>query len=243
MRNLAKTLRVSLPSCATTGNLLCGFLSIFYTVDGRLVLAAWLIVIGGLMDALDGKIARFTQAPSRFGVEFDSLADLCSFGAAPAILIYNYNLYPLGGWGVMMSFLFLLCGAIRLARFNVRLVGFDKEDFCGLPIPAAAVTIASYVAFSSSVVGRLSATGLSAPLVVLLSVLMVSTLEYDTLPKFAPHSAKDRWKLAMFLSAVLLAIFFTNKVFFPIILIYAMSGPVRWVFRIVSDREVARAMR
>jgi len=245
MRNLIKTkaIKMSLPSCVTTGNLFCGFLSVFYTIDGRLVLAAWLIILAGFMDALDGKVARLAHAPSRFGVEFDSLADLCSFGAAPAILMFHYNLYFLGAWGMMMGFLFLLCGAIRLARFNVRLTGFDKEVFSGLPIPAAAGTLASYVVFSQNVLESLNIISLSAPLVVMLSILMVSALEYDTLPKFAPHSAWNRCKLGFFLLAVFLVIFFTDKVFFPLSVVYVMSGLIRWFLHLVSDREVAGVMR
>lgn len=234
---------MSLPSFVTTGNLFCGFLSVFYTIDGRLVFAAWLIILAGFMDALDGKVARFIHAPSKFGVEFDSLADLFSFGAAPAILMFNYNLYFLGNWGMMMGFLFLLCGAIRLARFNVRLVGFDKKSFSGLPIPAAAGTLASYTIFSQNVFASLNNIELAAPLVVMLALLMVSTFEYDTLPKFAPRSTRNRVKLGLFLSAVLLAIFFPDEVFFPISLAYAMSGLVRRLFHFISDRQIAGVVR
>ena len=145
--------KVALPALFTVGNLLCGFLSLLYAVDGRFVPAAWLIIVAWFMDGFDGKVARLTHSASRFGVELDSLADLCSFGLAPTVLILRYRLYALRGWGIALGFLFFACGAIRLARFNVQVEGFVKKNFCGLPIPAAAWAIASYTLFGEQVWG------------------------------------------------------------------------------------------
>ena len=140
---------------------------------------------------------------------------------------------------ILISFLFLLCGAIRLARFNVQLTGFEKENFVGLPIPAAAVTLASYIIFSEKVWERFKVSEFSISLVVALSFLMVSTLEYDTFPKFTFDSPWNTFKLIFFVVAVVLIIPLADEILFPVCLLYVISGLVRWVFRLVSDSEVA----
>ena len=134
-----------LPNLFTLGNMLCGFYSIISTIEGRFHHAAVAIFIAALADGLDGKIARLTKTCSRFGVEFDSLADLVSFGVAPALLIYIWALRPYQRVGWLAAFLFVICGALRLARFNVQVYTSENKYFTGLPIPAAATTIASFV--------------------------------------------------------------------------------------------------
>src|ERR1035437_6238636 len=137
------------PNFVTTLNLLCGFYSIILSIQRDFSRAAWAIVIASCFDLLDGRIARLAKATSSFGSEYDSMADLMSFGVAPAILMYQWCLAPLGdaGWGT--GFLFVACGALRLARFNVRHDLVPKGQFQGLPIPTAAGVVATLVIFNT----------------------------------------------------------------------------------------------
>lgn len=236
---MRRHLRGAFPTVLTIGNLLCGFLSLHYIVKGSFVSSAWLIIVAWFLDGFDGKVARLTGSVSRFGVELDSLADLCSFGVAPAFLMVQAQLYVLSGWGMVVGFLFCTCGALRLARFNVQIKGFAKENFTGLPIPSAAVTIASYLLFGRETWPRLQGVSFSAGLVVVLSLLMVSTLEYDAI-KFSLDSWWDRCKMAILVGGALAVALFPNKVLFPLSMMYVSSGMVRWVIHLPgSGRAVA----
>ena len=233
--------RSALPSLITICSLFCGFLSIFYTIHGKLLPAAWLIVIAGFLDAFDGKVARFFDTPSNFGIQFDSLTDICSFGVAPAILMLHYyqDLLDVRWLPFAACFLFLLCGALRLARFNTGLKGFEKENFSGLPIPAAAGTFAAYIVFTQRVWESAHEPQVAISLCAMLSFLMISTFEYEAFPKFTFGSRKDRLKLAVSLGIILLVIIYTDEVFFPLALFYSLSGVIRWLFNLITDREVA----
>ena len=126
-----KITRAVVPSLFTTLNVFCGFLSIVSTHHGQITNAAIFIILAAVFDTLDGMMARITRSSSQFGVELDSLADVVSFGAAPSFMIYRAELSAWANWGLLISALPLIFGAIRLARFNVQLVGFDKEYFNG----------------------------------------------------------------------------------------------------------------
>jgi len=121
-----------LPNLITMGNMFCGFFAIVSAFNGAFFRAAVAILIAAVMDGLDGKVARLTNTSSRFGMEFDSLADLVSFGVAPAILIYAWALKPFGRFGWAAAFLFAVCGAMRLARFNVQADSSESKNFTGL---------------------------------------------------------------------------------------------------------------
>ncbi len=134
---------VLLPSLLTTGNLFCGFFALLLTVEGRFTDAALAIFVAMVMDLLDGRVARLMKATSQFGVEFDSLADVVSFCVAPAFLVYSFALKDLSRPAWFGAFLFVICGALRLARFNVQTGTVDRRFFIGLSTPAAAGVIAS----------------------------------------------------------------------------------------------------
>ncbi|MGC9329694.1 MAG: CDP-diacylglycerol--serine O-phosphatidyltransferase, partial [Candidatus Hinthialibacter sp.] len=136
-----------LPNLFTLGNIFFGFYSIISSISGSFVRAAFVIIIAGFFDVFDGKIARATNSSSKFGVEFDSLADLVSFGVAPGVLVYLWALKPLGRIGWLGAFLFLVCGALRLARFNVQIDVVSSDRFVGLPIPCGAAMLASTLIF------------------------------------------------------------------------------------------------
>ena len=131
-----------LPNLVTTGGLFAGFYGIVATMKGDYQLAAWFILISAVFDALDGKVARLTGTTSRFGVEYDSLVDLVSFGVAPGLLMYSWALQPFGKFGWLAAFLYVVCGALRLARFNIQVNTVESRRFVGLPVPAAAGMVA-----------------------------------------------------------------------------------------------------
>lgn len=142
-----------LPNMLTTGNLFFGFFSIIKALHGDFTTAAVAILLAAVFDILDGRVARLTKGTSEFGVQYDSLCDLVSFGLAPAFLMFQFSLNSLGRMGWIISFIFLACGALRLARFNVQSsIGSTNGDFTGLPIPMAAAPIACYIALIGELV-------------------------------------------------------------------------------------------
>ncbi len=223
--------RAVVPSLFTVLNMFCGLMSIIYTGQQDYILAAWFIILAAIFDTLDGLMARITKSASAFGIEFDSLSDVVSFGAAPAFLVYGVHLQTLEGLGVLLSSLILVFGALRLARFNVQLVGFDKEYFIGFPIPSSAVTIASFIlTFYDSAMGLNGvARGVLAPMVVVLSFLMVSRIKYDATPEFTKRGIKKHpWRFMAF-TAGMVAIFVTRgKALFPFFVLFVLSGPLRY---------------
>ena len=167
-----------LPSLLTTGNLFCGFLALVLASQQRYTEAAISIFVGMLMDMLDGKVARMTKTTSQFGVELDSLADVVSFGVAPAFVLYSMALAPLGRAAWLGAFLFVICGALRLARFNVYAGVTDKRYFVGLPIPAAAGVVASMVLLlGTDDIPRWLGAAIAAG-TYLVAILMVTTFRY-----------------------------------------------------------------
>src|SRR5262249_10530718 len=135
------------PNIVTTANMFCGFFSVIASIRADFVTAAWAIVAASVFDMLDGRIARLAKATIQFGVEYDSLSDLISFGMGPGILLFEWALNPFDRLGWLAAFLFLACGALRLARFNVNVAVTPKNYFQGLPIPMAAGMIATFVIF------------------------------------------------------------------------------------------------
>ena len=167
MRRLVPMNRSIIPGSLTAGNMFCGFLSIAYVFDGNYLTASWLIILAAVFDALDGMIARLTRSYSEFGIEFDSLADIISFGVAPSVLIFGAHFQYMGKLGIVISFLPLLFGAIRLARFNVNETSFEKGNFVGLPIPIQATALASYLIFTHNIWGTIRFPMFFAPYVIL----------------------------------------------------------------------------
>lgn len=220
--------RKIVPSLFTMLNLFFGFFAIVNALQGKFVTASWLITVAAVWDALDGKLARVTQTHSDFGIEFDSIADVVSFGAAPSILIYQVFFYKLGPIGVILSFFPLLFGAIRLARFNVSIDSFEKERFSGLPIPAMAMALSSYVIFNYDLWEGLRFAPALIPLVVLLSFLMVSNIEYEAMPKFSFRaSRKNSIVLSILIVGLAAVILLREKAMFPLILGFILFYAIR----------------
>jgi CDP-diacylglycerol--serine O-phosphatidyltransferase len=136
-----------IPNLVTTANLYCGFASITSAIREDFQSSAWFIVAAAVFDALDGRVARMAKATSKFGVEYDSLSDLVSFGMAPGLLLYTWALAPYGRLGMLASFLYVCCAALRLARFNVNTETVSKAYFQGIASPVAAGSVATFVIF------------------------------------------------------------------------------------------------
>ncbi len=220
------------PNTFTFGNMFCGLAAIIQTFQGNFDYAAYLIVLGAILDALDGFVARLVKASSAMGVQLDSLADVITFGVAPSILVYKLSLESLGIWGILISSLLMMGGAYRLARFNVQLVGFDKDVFTGLPIPAQAATICSFILSYSWFENVLSVDKqtILIPLVILLALLMVSTIKYDSLPKFNKTTfQKEPFKIIILAALVLLIILLKIEGLFIGMILYIIFGISRWL--------------
>ena len=216
------------PSAFTMLNIFCGYFSVIQAANQKFIQAAWLIVAAAVLDALDGKIARMAKAASHFGVEYDSLADVVSFGFAPSFLAYSVVYFHWGTLGLFISFTPLVFGSIRLARFNIRLKGFDKEYFEGLPIPSAALTIATFIVFNYYFWGYLRWQKVFLILVIGLSILMVTNFRYETLPSFSlSRGSSERRKILTVFLGTITIILFPQETFFPLALLYAFSGPAR----------------
>ncbi len=221
-----------LPSAFTSGNLLCGFFAVISTMRGELMLSCWLIVMAALLDFMDGKVALFSNTSSRFGVELDSLADLVSFGVAPGIIMYQFFLRSHGEWSWMVAFMFVLCGALRLARFNVETKGPDKTCFKGLPIPMAASALISFVPFSrtwffQTHLASLPYNRFLVFMILLLAALMVSTVEYPSMPRFKLDTHSGRLGLAAFAATGGVILYFWQLVLFPAAFLYISFGLAR----------------
>lgn len=194
-------------------NLFSGFLAIIQVNQGEFVFAGWLIVLAGFFDLMDGMMARLTDTSSPFGVELDSLSDVVSFGVAPSFMVYNFGLERLNALGLIASGLPLICGAVRLARYNVMYEGEKKGYFDGLPIPVQAITLVAFILTFNDPTwldqyrwGNLS---ILVPLVLLLSMLMVSTVEFKAIPKPTRAFFKNhpRTVLAYALGGILILLF------------------------------------
>ncbi|MBT5469685.1 MAG: CDP-diacylglycerol--serine O-phosphatidyltransferase [Nitrospina sp.] len=215
-----------LPSLFTTGNVFCGFYAFVAVLNEDFYHAAWAIVFGMIFDALDGRIARLTKTTSAFGMQYDSLADIITFGMAPAFLAYAWVLKPFGRLGWMAAFLFLLCAALRLARFNVTKPDISGMHFIGLPSPGAAVVVASIViAFED-----LFATRINPFIMVMviygLAFLMVSNIKYPAFKKlnFTKRVAFSRFLFVILFLYVLATI--PRVALFILGISYTVIGPI-----------------
>jgi CDP-diacylglycerol--serine O-phosphatidyltransferase len=230
-----------LPSLFTVGNMLCGFAAVLYTLHDQLERAGWLILLAGLLDGLDGRIARLTRSTSEFGKEYDSLADVVSFGIAPALLAYQWGLRGVGRWGWAAAFLFLVAGSVRLARFNVKASQTDRRFFVGLPIPggAGALTLMVLVAPEPLVEKGLAAA--ASLFVLIVSILMVSIIPYRS---FKDFNLRQRWPATAFftIAAVVAVIAFTPLPTMALLLgSYLVAGPVEWALRKLRRRPAEAA--
>jgi CDP-diacylglycerol---serine O-phosphatidyltransferase len=229
-----------IPNLFTTGNLFSGFYGIVSSINGNFEIAALAILFSCVFDVLDGQVARLTRATSRFGVEYDSLADLVAFGVAPGLLIYLMALRPFGRIGWLAAFVFMACGALRLARFNVQVETSSKKYFVGLPIPGGASMIAVTVLFIHHWDIAFKSSFIETVLLVLTFVLgsfMISTMPFNSFKDVEVIKAKPSF--VVFGVVLIVSIIAMNpySILFAMLAVYTVSGPVRWVIWRVSGKR------
>lgn len=223
------------PNAVTLGNMFCGFLAIIYATSGRFEKASLAIALAILLDGLDGRVARKLQATSKFGVEFDSFSDLVSFGVAPAIVMYNWCFrLPADEWGVFVTFVYALCAAARLARFNIS--DSSLTSFTGLPTPGAACVVAALVHAAPAIEPGFLPTIFGTMVMLYLSYLMVSTVEFFSLKKV---NLARLHPLAFIMVGALIALtWYSARVGFLVLAVgYCASGPLKPFLR--RRKEIA----
>ncbi|MBR7118425.1 MAG: CDP-diacylglycerol--serine O-phosphatidyltransferase [Helicobacteraceae bacterium] len=219
-----------IPNLFTATSAFLGVLSIIYASKGRIEFACWLVIISMIFDGLDGRVARITNTASKFGVEFDSLCDVIAFGCAPAILLYFSIGQYYDRFGAMVSCLFVVFGAIRLARFNIVTSNEISKYFIGLPIPSAAIFVATMIVLKIryDLFKEYSMYLLIAAFLV--GILMVSNVRY-------PNFKQVKWRLSSFIMLVIiLAILFVRPIegIFILISLYILFGLIRYIYLITS---------
>ena len=245
---------VLLPNGFTLFNLFCGIYAVVLASRGRFGTAAFFIVLGGVADSLDGRIARATGTGSRFGEELDSLVDAISFGLAPALIMYFAALRTDGNDWIYV-FIFASCAVIRLARFNVEQAGRPKTHFHGLPSPAAGMTLATYYWFSQTrlyndtvifftdnrTLAELPWHTILRWLMVGLAYFMISDVPYPAVPTIGYRSARQLMGTSIIVGSILGLIFLPREFIFPALVAYVLFGAVKWAalgfLDIVPDRR------
>lgn len=229
--------RAVIPNAVTALGVFMGYLAILYTFEGSYILAAWLIVLAGIFDLMDGRLARAVGGTSKFGGYFDSLADAINYGVAPSLLFYRAYLSDWGFLGATFSFLPILCGAIRLARFGVLTDESGKGDyFLGLPTTVAAGFLASYIIFSHDVFGNYGPANLAAGLLAVASLLMVSGVPYEHNSGFT----RRNWKAIMLLVMLLTLLLFPARALFLWLAFYVGYGLIRSVILTLAAEQRKR---
>ena len=233
-RRTMRQVVVVMPSAFTLGNLFFGFWAIVSAFNGNFRWAGWFIVFAGILDMLDGRVARLSGTGTRFGAELDSLVDVISFGVAPALLIYFLDFSSAGRFAWILCYIYVTAVALRLARFNVLSAGKPSTGwFTGLPSPSAGMTLAVYYPFSQTEWYRASIAYLDLQhqglvvLMLLLAVLMVSNVKYPKFPPIGVRSAKGIFGLAVHLTILLGGIFAPEYFLFPLGLFYVTFGIAR----------------
>ena len=231
---------IILPSAFTLGNLFFGMHAIVAASRGDLIWAGWYIIFAGVLDMLDGRIARFTRTGSKFGAELDSLVDAISFGVAPGYIMYQVY-FSDTQWSWVLSFVYVTAVVVRLARFNVEQGGEAKKYFHGLPSPAAGMFLASYYPFSQTPIyqeylgdlpwGRMTGVG-----VVLLGILLVSHIPYAKVPRIGLKTARGLANTAFVLACLFAAITIPRYYFFTSLFLYILYGLAKSVLLGLLDR-------
>lgn len=248
-----------LPSLFTLGNLAAGVMSILFAANDHLTMAAWSIIAGIVMDMLDGRVARLANATSEFGMELDSLCDLVTFGVAPAVLMFELALEPLGRPGYAIAAFFPIAGALRLARFNLKArTGESSSHFTGLPIPAAAGILASFVLSYELFDAEGIVTSKTIPLLMkrmpmffqavpiimlIISFLMISTVQYGSFKQIKmrrPHSLQN---IGLALAGLFLLFTFPQNMIFVVFSLYVISGLSTLAWRTYHAERANRLSR
>ena len=241
-RGMRRVVHVA-PSAFTLGNLFFGIWSIVSSSRGNFAWAGWFIILAGVLDGLDGRLARLSKTSSRFGAELDSLVDVISFGVAPALLMYHLEFQAAGKFAWVLCYIFIVAVALRLARFNVMVGSTPSGWFTGLPSPAAGGTLAVYYPFSQTQWYREALAYLDLQrdglvfLIILLSVLMLSTVKYPKSPRISVHSARGIFGLVLYLGIVAALVISPSSFMFPMALAYTAYGVLRFTLLSLLERQ------
>jgi CDP-diacylglycerol--serine O-phosphatidyltransferase len=234
---------VVMPSAFTLANLFFGFWAIISAYNGNFRWAGWFIVFAGILDVLDGRIARLAKTSSRFGEELASLVDLVSFGVAPALIMYFLEFNTAGKFAWVLCWIYVVAAAIRLARFNVVSAGKPSAWFTGIPSPAAGMTLACYYPFTQTSWYRASLGYLDLQhqglvlLMLVLGVLMVSNVKYPKMPGFSFRTGRQAMVTLLVLGCMLAALIRPDYVLFPLGLAYGLFGVLRGALLGLSERH------
>lgn len=224
--------RSIVPNLLTMGNLFSGFSAIIYISRNEFEIAAMMVLIAGVFDALDGVVARLIRSTSAIGIELDSLCDAVSFGVAPSFMIYQIYFHQLEQIGVVISSLPAIAGVYRLARFNVQATFEDKTYYKGMPIPSAALFIISYCIFHFNYLQQ-GKTGviLLYAVTIIASISMVSTVKFDNLPRPSwIYIKKYPWKFSITLIAIIVSILTHGWFIFPFMLFYVFYSYFKYLY-------------
>ncbi|UOD30384.1 CDP-diacylglycerol--serine O-phosphatidyltransferase [Massilia violaceinigra] len=229
-----------LPNAFTTAALFCGFYAIVMAMNQRFEHAGWAIFIAMILDGLDGRIARLTNTQSEFGAQYDSLADMVSFGAAPALVIYEWSLRGLGKFGWLAAFVYCAGAALRLARFNTNIEVVDKRFFQGLPSPAAAAMVAGFVLMMTD----LGYSGVQLPWISWGIALFAGLTMVTNVPFYSFKDVNFRKSvpfIVVFLIALALALVSLDppKVLMPLFVLYGLSGYAVYAWRLAKGKPVS----
>ncbi len=243
--NPVRRVVIVVPSLFTMANLFFGVWAIVLAARGDFYRAGWYIVIAGVLDVLDGLLARMGNAGTRFGAELDSLVDMVSFGVAPAVLIYHLVFARMGPFAWVFSYGFVVCVALRLARYNLQTGGEHKTYFRGLPSPAAGMTLATYYPFTQTGWYRDQLDGLPWHqliifLTIALSIAMVSGIKYARLPRIGVRTASGLIGLGINLTILTFAIVDRDVFFFPLGIAYVSYGVVRAAVLAIGESAEGR---
>ncbi len=240
MRNKTPKAAYLLPNFFTAASIFSGVFSMVFSIEGDYVSAAWMIFLALVFDGLDGRVARLTHTTSQFGMEFDSLADIVAFGVAPSILMYNYLAHDFGRLGIIVCALFVMFGAIRLARFNVMNATTEPSVFIGVPIPTAAVFLAIMVLLFEkyALAGWVKIPALVMMMAV--SLLMVSNVRYPSFKKIDHYSIHFMRTLVLFLLSASLVLLYPIEGLALLFCFYIFYGPIRAIYTIYTRYKLMR---
>ncbi len=232
-----------IPNLVTTANLFCGFSSITSAIHKDFTTAAWFIMAAAIFDALDGRVARMAKATSQFGVEYDSLSDLISFGMAPGLLLYLWELEPFGRLGTLASFLYVCCAALRLARFNVNTETVSKAYFQGVASPIAAGAIATFVIFNQATGIPAEGAWISRDVIALVQALALGSLMVSSIPfpSFKELNGRSRSSFGYLMIAVMVMVLIAVRpeiTLFLLITFYLVASLIWNLYRLATGRPL-----
>ncbi|RJX32027.1 MAG: CDP-diacylglycerol--serine O-phosphatidyltransferase [Oxalobacter sp.] len=229
-----------LPNAFTTAALFCGFFAIVMAMNHRFHHATLAIFVGMVLDSLDGRVARLTRTQSEFGAQYDSLSDMVTFGAAPALVIYEWSLKGMGNLGWMAAFIYCAAAALRLARFNTNITVVDKRYFQGLPSPAAAAIVAGFV-FMMDDLHYLGAKfcWLSWSITLFAGLTMVTNIPYYSFKDINFRKSVPFIVAFLIALAIVLIMSDPHKVIFGLFVVYGISGYVVYFWRLAKGKPVS----